>query len=109
MKAVLSAVISSILVLRYDLVFFQSLGIQVVLTILLITCTVSFTTRVVDLHKFYRDSIGGFTLPGSTVALIYAATVSEFKIYLVSGQESNVFQSCGMCGLYSALFRLGRA
>lgn len=52
-----------------------SLGIQVVLTILLITCTVSFTTRVVDLHKFYRDSIGGFTLPGSTVALIYAATI----------------------------------
>ena len=70
--------------------FFQSLGIQVVLTILLITCTVSFTIRLVDLYKVYSDFSFTKTL-GSTVALLFASTVSEFKFFLSlwSGNSCN--------------------
>ena len=81
-KAVLSAaVISSVLVLQYDLVFFfQSLGIQVILTILLIACTASISIRLVDLNKLNRDSFGSSKVPGTTTALLFAATVSEFHL-----------------------------
>lgn len=51
-----------------------SLGIQVVLTILLITCTVSFTIRLVDLYKVYSDFNSTTTL-GSTVGLLFASTI----------------------------------
>ena len=78
------------------LLLFQSLGIQVVLTILLITCTVSFSIRLVDLNKVYKD-FGSYSLPGSTLALIFGAEVSElYFLLLVSSQKIVVFQSCDM-------------
>ena len=50
----------------------------------------SFTTRGVDLYKVYND----FDLTkthGSTVALVFASSVSEFKFFLSlwSGNSSN--------------------
>lgn len=63
------------------LLLFQSLGIHVVLTILLITCTVSFTIRGVDSFRDHRDSFGGSTVPGKDEALIYVASVSYFEFF----------------------------
>lgn len=69
-------------VLRSWSCFFQSLGIQVVLTILLITCTVSFTIRLVDLFKLYNGRDVTKAGDGSTVFLIFASAVSKFKFFL---------------------------
>ena len=50
-----------------------------VLTILLIACTVSISFRLVDWGKINRDSFGGSKVPGKSTGLLFAATVSEFK------------------------------
>lgn len=79
------------------LLLFQSLGIQVVLTILLITCTMSFSIRLVDWARLNKD-FDSYKPPGSTLALLFGAGVSKllYFFFLVSSQKIIVFQSCDM-------------